>query len=104
MTVNELIAKLKDYGDEKARDLAKVRIVNVKGEVLEDNLDSFDVKYGINSVDIPVDAYLFYPSNGAQDDDDDIWEDDEDEDEVDNEDEDEEDDAGYNYLEEPVQT
>lgn len=104
MTVNELIAKLKDYGDEKARDLAQVRIVNVKGEVLEDNLDSFDVKYGINSVDIPVDAYLFYPSNGVEDDDDDIWEDDEDEDEVDNEEEDEEDDAGYNYLEEPVQT
>lgn len=99
MTVNELIAKLKDYGDEKARDLAQVRIVNVKGEVLEDNLDSFDVKYGINSVDIPVDAYLFYPSNGVEDDDDDdIWEDEE------YEEEDEEDDAGYNYLEEPVQT
>ncbi len=98
MTVNELIEKLKDYGDEKARDMAQVRIVNVKGEVLEDNLDSFDVKYGINSVDIPVDAYLFYPSNGKEDDDD-IWVDDEEEDE-----EDEEDDAGFNYLEEPVQT
>ena len=56
MTVNELIAKLKDYGDEKARDLAQVRIVGTKGEVLDDNLDSFDVKFGIKSVDIPIDA------------------------------------------------
>lgn len=56
MTVNELIAKLKDYGDEKARDLAQVRIVSLKGEVLEDNLDAFDIKFGIKGVDIPVDA------------------------------------------------
>ena len=88
MTVNELIEKLKDYGDEKARDLAQVRIVNVKGEVLEDNLDSFDVKYGINSVDIPVDAYLFYPSTG-QEDDDDIWDDDDEEDDYEDEEEEE---------------
>lgn len=88
MTVNELIEKLKDYGDEKARDLAQVRIVNVKGEVLEDNLDSFDVKYGINSVDIPVDAYLFYPSNGQEDDD--IWDDDDEEDDYEDEEEEEE--------------
>ena len=64
MTVNQLIEKLKDYGDEKARDLAQVRIVNAKGEVLEDNLDLFDVKYGIKSVDILVDTYLFYIGNG----------------------------------------
>lgn len=56
MTVNELIAKLKDYGDEKARDLAQVRIVGRKGEVLDDNIDGFDVKFGINNVDIPIDA------------------------------------------------
>ena len=56
MTVNELIAKLKDYGDEKARDLAQVRIVGYKGVVLDDNIDAFDVKFGINSVDIPIDA------------------------------------------------
>ena len=56
MTVNELIAKLKDYGDEKARDLAQVRIVGAKGEVLDDNIDVFDVKFGIKSVDIPIDA------------------------------------------------
>ena len=56
MTVNELIEKLKDYGDEKARDLAQVRVVNANGEVLADNLDAFDVKFGIKSVDIPIDA------------------------------------------------
>ena len=56
MTVNELIAKLKDYGDEKARDLAQVRIVSLKGEVLDDNLDAFDIKFGVKGVDIPVDA------------------------------------------------
>lgn len=56
MTVNELIAKLKDYGDEKYRDLAQVRVVNLKGEVLADNIDAFDVKFGIKSVDIPIDA------------------------------------------------
>ncbi len=90
MTVNELIEKLKDYGDEKARDMARVRIVNVKGEVLEDNLDSFDVKYGINSIDIPVDACLIYPSDDS---DDDIWDDDDDDidDEWDDDDEDDDD-------------
>ena len=56
MTVSELIEKLKDYGDEKARDLAQVRIVGTNGEVLDDNIDSFDVKFGINSVDIPIDV------------------------------------------------
>lgn len=96
MTVNELIAKLKDYGDEKARDLAQVRIVGTKGEVLDDNIDVFDVKFGIKSVDIPIDAQasLIYPDDGEDDDLDDIWDDEED---------DEEDDAGFNYLEEPVQ-
>lgn len=56
MTVNELIAKLQEYGDEKYRDLAQVRVVNANGEVLADNIDAFDVKFGIKSVDIPIDA------------------------------------------------
>ena len=56
MTVNELIAKLKEYGDEKARDLAQVRIVGRNGEVLDDTIDAFAVKFGIKSVDIPIDA------------------------------------------------
>ena len=57
MTVNELIEKLKEYGDEKERDLAVVRIVNKDGGILEDRIDAFDVKYGMNSVDIPLDIY-----------------------------------------------
>ena len=54
MTVNELIEKLKEYGSEKERDNAYIRIVNSDGVVLDDNIDLFDVKYGVNSVDIPV--------------------------------------------------
>ena len=97
MTVNELISKLKDYGDEKARDLAQVRIVGTKGEVLDDNLDAFDVKFGIKSVDIPIDAQasLIYPDYEEDDDLDEVWDDEDDE---------EGDDSGFNYLEEPVQT
>lgn len=56
MTVNELIEKLKEFGSEKDRNLAIVRIVNNDGGVLEDRIDAFDVKYGMNSVDIPIDA------------------------------------------------
>ena len=56
MTVNELIERLKDYGDAKARDMAEVRIVNLNGEVLSDNINPFDIKFGIKGVDIPVDA------------------------------------------------
>lgn len=57
MTVNELIERLKDYGDEKARDMAQVRVVNsFNGEVLADTIDAFDVKFGIKSVDISIDA------------------------------------------------
>ena len=87
MTVNELIAKLKDYGDEKARDLAQVRIVGRKGEVLDDNIDAFDVKFGIKSVDIPIDAQasLIYPDDGEDDDLDEVWDDEEEWDEEDEE-------------------
>ena len=56
MTVNELIEKLKEYGDEKERDLAQVRITNFAGAVLADDLQGFDVKFGTNCVDIPIDA------------------------------------------------
>lgn len=57
MTVNELIEKLKEYGDEKERDLAVVRIVNKNGGILEDKIDVFDVKYRNGGVDIPLDIY-----------------------------------------------
>ena len=55
MTVNELIEKLKDYGDEKARDMAEVRIVDAKnGAVIADSISAFDVKFGIKSVNINI--------------------------------------------------
>ena len=58
MTVNELIEALKDIGDEKFRDAAKVRIVangvSPKGEVPVD-LNAFDVKTNVASVDLHVD-------------------------------------------------
>ena len=60
MTINELIQKLQEYGDEKARDLAQVRIVNLDGAVLSDDIDAFDVKFGINNVDIPLDVYRLH--------------------------------------------
>jgi hypothetical protein len=81
MTVNELIEKLKEYGDEKDRDLAIVRIVNQDGAVLEDNIDIFDVKFGIRSVDIPIVGFTT-PICPCDDD----WDDDRDWDEVDDED------------------
>ena len=81
MTVNELIEKLKEYGDEKDRDLAIVRVVNQDGAVLEDNIDPFDVKFGIRSVDIPIVGFTT-PISSCDDD----WDDDEDWDDVDDED------------------
>ena len=55
MTVNELIERLKDYGDEKARDMAEVRIVDAEnGAVIADSIGAFDVKFGIKSVNINI--------------------------------------------------
>ena len=59
MTVNELIEHLKSLGDEKWRDMAEVRIIK---DIKEwDNwytesqpIDIFDVKGGLNSVDIHI--------------------------------------------------
>ena len=57
MTVNELIQKLNEYGNEKERDMAQVRIVNsFNGVILADLIDTFDVKFGNNSVDINIEA------------------------------------------------
>ena len=57
MTINELIQRLQECGDEKFRDSAKVRIINASGDVIEDNIDEFDVKDGANSVDIHIPHY-----------------------------------------------
>ena len=64
MTVNELIEHLKSLGDEKWRNVAEVKIIlHVKhvdelcGEVdyrIERPIDAFDVKAGLNSVDIHI--------------------------------------------------
>lgn len=56
MTINELIEKLKEYGDERDRDMGVVRIVNKEGRIiLDDEIDVFDVKFSSRGVDIPVD-------------------------------------------------
>jgi hypothetical protein len=54
MTVNELIEKLKEYGNEKARDMGVVRIVHSDGGVAEDQINVFDVKFSSRGVDIPL--------------------------------------------------
>ena len=59
MTVNELIEHLKSLGDDKWRNVAEVRIIkNVKyydeWYIGSQQIDTFDVKAGINSVDIHV--------------------------------------------------
>lgn len=58
MTVNELIDVLKGSGDDGFRDMAKVRLVDNYGACITDNLNPFDVKVGLFTVDIPVDARL----------------------------------------------
>ena len=86
MTVNELIEKLKEYGDERDRDLAIVRIVNQDGAVLDDNIDPFDVKFGIRSVNIPIVAFTTSTppcTDDLDDDDDEDWYEVDDEDSID---------------------
>ena len=58
MTVNELIDVLKGSGDDGFRDMAKVRLVDMNGSCIEDNLNPFDVKVGLFTVDIPVDVRI----------------------------------------------
>ena len=58
MTVNELIEALKEIGDEKFRDASKVRIVANGVSPFKEvpvDLDSFDVKTNVASVDLHVD-------------------------------------------------
>ena len=54
MTINELIKRLEESGDEKFRDTAQVRIVGAWGSVIGENINIFDVKDGYNSVDIHI--------------------------------------------------
>ena len=56
MTVNELIERLKETGDDKFRDAAKVAIVkNLDGLLLSDDIDPFNIKVGVNVVNIGID-------------------------------------------------
>lgn len=96
MTVNELIEKLKEYGDEKARDMGKVRIVDSAGNLFDDNIDIFDVKFDVHGVTIPVNT--FSSNNCGYEDDDDYWGDDELDDELDDEDDEEDEEP---YIHEP---
>ena len=54
MTVNELIEHLKSLGDEKWRNVAEVRVIKDENEWYSGSqpIDTFDVKAGLNSVDI----------------------------------------------------
>ena len=55
MTVNELIEHLKSLGDEKWRNVAEVRIIHENEWYTGSQpIDAFDVKAGLNSVDIHV--------------------------------------------------
>ena len=56
MTVNELIEHLKSLGDEKWRNVAEVRVIKDENEWYSGSqqIDTFDVKAGVNSVDIHI--------------------------------------------------
>ena len=87
MTINELIQRLQECGDEKFRDTAKVRIIDNSGDVIDEDIDVFDVKDGVKSVDIHIPYWLskLKPSPIDYDED---WDDDEDEYYYDDEDDD----------------
>lgn len=55
ITVNELIQKLQEMGDEKWRETAIVRIRNMKHGYIIADVDPFDIKFGGNSLDIYID-------------------------------------------------
>lgn len=83
MTVNELIKRLQEMGDEKWRDVAEVRICTLNGEELSDDIDAFDVKYDVRWCDINIDCPPL--AVGIPDDEYDDWDDVDDEDDEDDE-------------------
>ena len=54
MTIQELINRLEESGDQKWRNFAEVRITDPYGRVLADGIDLFDVKEGVKSIDIRI--------------------------------------------------
>ena len=55
MTINQLIERLVESGDEKWRDTAEVKVLDENGRIIDDNIDVFNVKDGNNSIDIYID-------------------------------------------------
>ncbi len=54
MTINQLIERLRESGDEHWRNTAQIRILDMKGNLVSEELDVFDVKDGVKSVDIHI--------------------------------------------------
>lgn len=54
MTINQLIQRLHESGDEHWRNTAQIRILDIKGNVIGDELNVFDIKDGLTSVDIHI--------------------------------------------------
>lgn len=54
MTINQLIQRLQESGDERWRENAQIRILDSRGNLVSEELDLFDVKDGANSVDIHI--------------------------------------------------
>ena len=97
MTINELIKRLQEMGDEKWRDTAEVRICTLDGEELSDSIDAFDVKYDVRWCDINIDCPPL--AAAIPDEEYDDWDD------VDDEDEDwgeDEEDPDETWMEKPV--
>ena len=52
MYVQELIDRLSSCGDAKYRQNAKVRILDCNGKLIDDDIEVFDVKDGLGTIDI----------------------------------------------------
>ena len=52
MTIQELIDRLMESGDEKFRKTATISIADVGGDLIEDDLDVFNVKNSVKCVGI----------------------------------------------------
>ncbi len=54
MTIQQLIDRLNESGDQKWRETAEVRVLNHHGAVVCEEINLFDVKEGVKSVDIHI--------------------------------------------------
>lgn len=60
MTIQELIDRLMESGDENFRKAASIKISDVSGSVIDDNLSVFDVKDAANCVEIRLQHKYYY--------------------------------------------